>query len=54
MPPLTRAESYGPLRDLERLADEYYDASQLDQRRAVELRGEILAKVREASLDRCV
>ncbi|MDP3364881.1 MAG: cobaltochelatase subunit CobN, partial [Pseudomonas sp.] len=52
MPPLTRAESYGPLRDLERLADEYYDASQLDLRRAVELRGEILAKVREASLDR--
>ncbi|RRV42341.1 cobaltochelatase subunit CobN [Pseudomonas sp. o96-267] len=52
MPPLTRAESYGPLRDLERLADEYFEASQLDQSRAVELRGEILAKVREASLDR--
>ncbi|KAB0546825.1 cobaltochelatase subunit CobN [Pseudomonas argentinensis] len=52
MPPLTRAESYGPLRDLERLADEYYDASQLDLRRASELRGEILHKVREASLDR--
>ncbi|WP_447590435.1 cobaltochelatase subunit CobN [Aquipseudomonas campi] len=52
MPPLTRAESYGPLRDLERLADEYYDASQLDLRRAAELRGEILIKVREASLDR--
>ncbi|MGL4315734.1 MAG: cobaltochelatase subunit CobN [Pseudomonas sp.] len=52
MPPLTRAESYGPLRDLERLADEYYDASQLDLRRAAELRGEILLKVREASLDR--
>jgi cobaltochelatase CobN len=52
MPPLTRAESYGPLRDLERLADEYYEASQLDPRRAVELRGEILLKVREASLDR--
>ncbi|UUD62260.1 cobaltochelatase subunit CobN [Pseudomonas seleniipraecipitans] len=52
MPPLTRAESYGPLRDLERLADEYYDASQLDLRRAAELRGEILHKVREASLDR--
>ena len=52
MPPLTRAESYGPLRDLERLADEYYDASQLDLRRAAELRGEILQKVREASLDR--
>ncbi|HSC83418.1 MAG TPA: cobaltochelatase subunit CobN, partial [Pseudomonas sp.] len=52
MPPLTRADSYGPLRDLERLADEYYDASQLDLRRAAELRGEILLKVREASLDR--
>ncbi len=52
MPPLTRAESYGPLRDLERLADEYYEASQLDLRRASELRGEILQKVREASLDR--
>ncbi|SEC81933.1 cobaltochelatase subunit CobN [Pseudomonas anguilliseptica] len=52
MPPLTRAEIYGPLRDLERLADEYYEASQLDLRRAAELRGEILLKVREASLDR--
>jgi cobaltochelatase CobN len=52
MPPLTRAESYGPLRDLERLADEYYEASQLDLRRAAELRCEILLKVREASLDR--
>lgn len=52
MPPLTRAESYGPLRDLERLADEYYEASQLDLRRAAELRSEILLKVREASLDR--
>ncbi|QQE91230.1 cobaltochelatase subunit CobN [Azotobacter chroococcum] len=51
MPPLTRAESYGPLRDLERLADEYYDASQLDVRRAIELRGEILALVRATRLD---
>ena len=33
-PPLTRAESYGPLRDLERLVDEYYDAAGLDPRRA--------------------
>lgn len=52
MPPLTRAESYGPLRDLERLADEYYEASQLDLRRAVELRAEILALVRATELDR--
>jgi len=52
MPPLTRAESYGPLRDIERLADEYYEASQLDLRRASELRSEILVLVREANLDR--
>jgi cobaltochelatase CobN len=26
-PPLTRAESYGPLKDLEALVDEYYEAS---------------------------
>ncbi|MBF7141107.1 MULTISPECIES: cobaltochelatase subunit CobN [Pseudomonas] len=51
MPPLTRAESYGPLRDLERLADEYYEAQLLDPRRAVELQGEILALVRETRLD---
>lgn len=52
MPPLTRAETYGPLRDLERLADEYYDASLLDPRRAVQLRGEILELVKATSLDR--
>ena len=52
MPPLTRAESYGPLRDLERLADEYYDAQLLDRRRALELQGEILALVRATQLDR--
>lgn len=52
MPPLTRAESYGPLRDIERLADEYYDASLLDPRRAGELRGEILTLVRATQLDR--
>lgn len=52
MPPLTRAETYGPLRDIERLADEYYEASQLDLRRADELRGEILQQVRVANLDK--
>nr|WP_276583563.1 cobaltochelatase subunit CobN [Pseudomonas sp. RIT-PI-S] len=52
MPPLTRAESYGPLRDLERLADEYYDAQLLDRRRALELQGEILGLVRATELDR--
>ncbi len=32
-PPLTRAESYGPLKDLEALVDEYYEASGGDPRR---------------------
>jgi cobaltochelatase CobN len=40
-PPLTRAESYGPLRDLEALVDEYYDAAGMDPRRALHLRREI-------------
>jgi cobaltochelatase CobN len=52
MPPLTRAESYGPLRDLEQLADEFYDAQLLDPRRARELQGEIAALLRSSSLDR--
>ena len=32
-PPLTRAESYGPLRELERLVDEYAEAAAVDPRR---------------------
>lgn len=52
MPPLTRAETYGPLRDLEQLADEYYEAQLLDPRRAQELQREILKLVRETRLDR--
>ncbi len=32
-PPLTRAESYGPLKDLEALVDEYFTASGMDSRR---------------------
>lgn len=42
-PPLTRAESYGPLRDLEALVDEYYEASGLDPRRMALLRKEVLS-----------
>ncbi|WP_159912683.1 cobaltochelatase subunit CobN [Pantoea sp. 18069] len=42
MPPLTRAESYGPTRDLERMVDEYYDAITMDRRRAQLLRKQIL------------
>ncbi len=42
-PPLTRAESYGPLRDLEALVDEYYEAAGMDARRLEHLRREILS-----------
>ncbi|MCY0385707.1 cobaltochelatase subunit CobN [Robbsia sp. Bb-Pol-6] len=45
MPPLTRAESYGPLQDLERQVDEYYDALLVDPRRARLLRRTILATI---------
>lgn len=50
-PPLTRAESYGPLRELERLVDEYYDAAGLDPRRLGLLRREILTLTAAAGLD---
>jgi cobaltochelatase CobN len=52
VPPLTRAESYGPLRDLERLIDEYYQALVLDPPRARSLRGDIFAAARAAQLHR--
>ncbi|MEH6833341.1 MULTISPECIES: cobaltochelatase subunit CobN [Falsihalocynthiibacter] len=42
-PPLTRAESYGPMRDLEGLVDEYYEAAGVDPRRIEYLRREILS-----------
>jgi cobaltochelatase CobN len=45
MPPLTRAESYGPTRDLERMVDEYYEAVALDRQRAQLLRQQILAHI---------
>jgi len=50
-PPLTRAESYGPLKDLEGLVDEYYEASGVDPRRLVKLKGEILDLVRLTGLN---
>ena len=51
VPPLTRAETYGPLKDLEALLDEYYTASGLDRRRLADLRRRILAFTRDARLD---
>jgi len=54
MPPLTRAESYGPLRDLEQLVDEYYQAAGMDPRRLALLRKQILNVSRDIGLDRDV
>jgi cobaltochelatase CobN len=50
-PPLTRAETYGPLKDLEALVDEYYLASGLDRRRLAALRRDILDLTRSERLD---
>lgn len=51
-PPLTRAESYGPLKDLEALVDEYYDAAAVDPRRLVILKRDILELAIHIGLDR--
>ena len=51
VPPLTRAETYGPLKDLEALLDEYYAAMGMDQRRLDSLKRRILDFSRDARLD---
>ena len=50
-PPLTRAETYGPLRDLEALVDEYYEAAGVDPRRITHLRREIFALTSATGID---
>lgn len=50
-PPLTRAESYGPLKDLEALVDEYFEAAGVDPRRLKVLREDILGLARTLGLD---
>ena len=50
-PPLTRAETYGALADLEALVDEYYEASGHDPRRLKLLKRQILDLVRDIGLD---
>jgi cobaltochelatase, CobN subunit len=50
-PPLTRAESYGPLKDLEALVDEYYEAAGGDPRRLKLLKKQILELVADIGLD---
>src|SRR5690606_7509550 len=51
VPPLTRAETYGPLKDLEALLDEYYAASGMDRRRLKDLKRRILDFTRDSRLD---
>jgi cobaltochelatase CobN len=50
-PPLTRAGSYGRMAELERLIDEYYEATQGDSRRVAVLAEAILDQARAAGLD---
>ena len=51
-PPMTRAETYGPLKELEALADEYYEAASVDETRRRHLAGEILATTARLGLDK--
>ena len=50
MPPMTRAETYGDMAELENLVDEYYQAMGMDVRRETWLRGQILEKVQSTHL----
>ncbi len=52
IPPLTRAETYGPLKDLESLLDEYYAALGMDKRRLIHLKKRILDYTKDINLDK--
>ncbi len=52
VPPLTRAETYGHLKDLESLLDEYYAASGMDRRRLAALKKRILDFTKDSALDK--
>ncbi|WAL59833.1 cobaltochelatase subunit CobN [Thermocoleostomius sinensis] len=49
-PPMTRAELYGPLQQLEALVDEYYEAQSLDPTRLPILRDRILQLMQQENL----
>jgi len=51
-PPLTRAESYGLLKDLEALVDEYYEAAAVDPRRLEQLKTRIIDLVELTGINR--
>lgn len=50
MPPMSRAESYGELAELEGLVDEYYQAMGMDTRREDWLRQQILQQVEKTNV----
>ena len=50
MPPMTRAETYGELAELETLVDEYYQALGMDIRREIWLREKIIKLVRQGHI----
>lgn len=50
-PPLTRAESYGPMKDLEALVDEYFAAAGMDTRRLKLIREQIFDLTQRTGLD---
>jgi len=51
-PPLTRAETYGPLKNLEQLVDEYFEASGVDPRRLKVLQKDIVTLMATSGLDK--
>ncbi|MBA55708.1 MAG: cobaltochelatase subunit CobN [Pseudomonadales bacterium] len=51
MPPMTRAELYGDMAELESLADEFYQALGMDPRREALLRKSIVAHLRRTGID---
>ncbi len=51
-PPMTRAELYGPLQQLETLIDEYYEAQSLDPSRLNTIRDRLLTLIREENLNK--
>jgi cobaltochelatase CobN len=51
-PPLTRAGSYGPQAEIERLIDEYYEAMRGDARRVAPLAAAILERAAACGIDR--
>jgi cobaltochelatase CobN len=50
IPPMTRAETYGPLQELERLIDEYYEAAGLDPTRLKVIEQHVRALITQHAL----